>query len=206
MRLRTAARILLTIISAPFVVVAYLNIETYAQSKGWDAVLKTALEGNMPTVLEVALQPWVGVTGVGVLAFTFGLWVDALLKGFDSRRPTRAERIAALGKRSIKLSSDIGVTLSNYEENELPPSIFAEIRAIYVEYQKYGLPKLGTTLKLNGTQKLQLARTFLSHIGPLLRDGHYKEAKRVADKLIENVRALERPEPQSLQDTEAETR
>jgi hypothetical protein len=130
------------------------------------------------------------LTFVGGL--TLGVWIDTILR----RRPTFKERLATLGERSIKLASNIGVTLSNYGEDELPPSIFAEIRAIYVEYTKVGLPKLGTTVKLLGKTKLELARAFLSHVGPLLRDGHYKEAQRVANKMIENVRSRESPEPQ----------
>ncbi len=200
------ARLIFTALAVPFVVVIYLNIETYAQSQGWDILLKGAMEGQVPNVVSWALQPWVGLTGLVIISLTLGLWLDALLRKFDANRPSRAERLKALGERSIRLASNIEVRLSIYDENELPSSIFAEIRAIYVEYANVGLPKLKTTAKLLRSTKLKLARSYLSHIGPLLRDGHYKEAKRVANKLLSNLREIERSEPQEPQDTPKEKR
>ena len=151
----------------------------------------------------IASIPYFESLLIFVGGLTLGVWVDALLRRFDAQRPSRAELLATLGKRSIRLSSDIGVALSNYEEHEFPSSIFAEIRSIYVEYEKYRLPRLKTETKLTGKEKLQAARAYLSHIGPLLRDGHYKEAKRVAKNIADQVRIFERPASQSLQGTEA---
>lgn len=205
MRIRTPVRLILTLLATPLVVVLYLNIETYAQSKGWDTLLKDTMEGQVPNVVEWTLQPWVGLTSLAVTCIILGLWADTLLRRFDASRPSRADRLEALGNKSIALASDIAHILRYNDPAGFPSSIFAEIRSILVEYSSYGLPKLGTNIHLSGTEKLQLAHAFFSHVGPLLRDGHYKEAKRVANNLIEQIRERERPAPQAQQGAHGET-
>src|SRR5665811_658568 len=87
MKTRSLVRTSLTVLAAPFVVVLYLNIETYAQSKGWDTLLKGAMEGKLPAVVDWALQPWVGLTGLALISFTLGLWFDAVLRRRERKAP-----------------------------------------------------------------------------------------------------------------------
>jgi hypothetical protein len=124
----------------------------------------------------------------GVLIFvgglTLGAWVDTLLRRFDANR--RLDKVRDLGQKSLLISNSIKMVIDNFYSNELPPYIFAEIRSLLVDYHKMGIPapKLD---HLSAQGKLDASRPFFSHVGPLLRDGHFKEAKQVAAKLAKKI-------------------
>lgn len=80
-----------TWVSAPLVVVLYLNIEKLAEGRGWDALLLTAWVSHMPTLLSLATEPWVTYLAVGVVAFTAGLWIDLALRKRESQPFTSSE-------------------------------------------------------------------------------------------------------------------
>jgi hypothetical protein len=84
MRQRTFVRIVASVLATPFFVIAYLNIENYAESKGWGGILTSIMEGQMPSVLAFLLQPWLGVAALALVGLAAGVWVDGIAKRMDA--------------------------------------------------------------------------------------------------------------------------
>lgn len=73
--MRRVFRFFLTVLSGPFLVVLYLNIETYAQSRGWDGLLSR----HFPAVSDFLLQTWVIVLAALFAGAAIGAWTHSLL-------------------------------------------------------------------------------------------------------------------------------
>lgn len=151
MRARSLVRMAFTVLAAPFVVVLYLNIETYAQSEGWDTILKGTMEGRMPGVVSWALQPWVGLTGLALICFTLGLWTDAILRHRKRKSsffvgPKVFSPAADNAKRAILKDLDDLFVEGVRHKNRLIPPVGnyndAQERAILADWQALILARL----------------------------------------------------------------
>jgi hypothetical protein len=119
-----------------------------------------------------------------VLAFvgglTLGTWIDALLTGTEGRQ---SEKYAALGEKAVRVREAIQMELGNVDRqrDHASASLLAEVNSLMLDLRKAGIPvpfaPKGTELE----KWLEMASVYLSHIGPLLRDGHLGEARGVAN-------------------------
>lgn len=137
-------------LAAPFVVILYLNIETYAQSKGWDTLLKGAMEGQVPAIVDWALQPWVGLTSLALISFTLGLWFDAVLRRRERKSfvvgPQIIDPVGEAAQRTILKALDDLFAEGTKHMNRLIPPIpdyddKAE-RSVLDEWQDRALKKM----------------------------------------------------------------
>lgn len=192
MRVRKVVRIVFTLLSAPLLVVLYLNIETYAQSKGWDVILRDSLAGRMPNLLAFALQPWLALMGFGVISFTLGLWVDAVLRRFDSKRPTKAQKMSQLGIRCINASRHAKRIAGNtWLYGRDTPDLISEYSAIAIDLNKLGIPFIRVDNEANLEQNLYNLQHYLVAIGTLLGNGHLEAAKLQAQHFAEQTNQSE---------------
>lgn len=92
----------------PFGVILYLNIETLASKNGWDTILSSAWEANMPTLYGFLTTPAASYLAVFVLAFAAGAWLDNLLRRSEAHKPNAAtSMIPALNSRLDNLGSAV---------------------------------------------------------------------------------------------------
>jgi hypothetical protein len=80
--MRQLLRLAFTVLSLPFLVVLYLNIETYAQSLGWDGLLSRWL----PTMASFLLQPWIAIVTALFAGAAVGAWAHFAATKFDRRK------------------------------------------------------------------------------------------------------------------------
>ena len=119
-----------------------------------------------------------------VLAFvgglTLGIWTDAILTGNKGRR---SEKYAALGDRAVRVREAIQMELDKVDRqrDHASASLLAEVNSLMLDLRKAGIPVPFAPKGTDVEKWLEMASGYLSHIGPLLRDGHLGEARGVAN-------------------------
>ena len=119
-----------------------------------------------------------------VLAFvgglTLGIWTDAILTGNKGRR---SEKYAALGDRAVRVREAIQMELSNVERqrDHASASLLAEVNSLMLDLRKARIPVPFAPKGTDVEKWLEMASVYYSHVGPLLRDGHLREARGVAE-------------------------
>ena len=121
-----------------------------------------------------------------VLAFvgglTLGIWMDAILTGNIGRR---SFLYAALGDRAVRVREAIQMELGNVDRqtrrDHASASLLAEVNSLMLDLKKAGIPVPFAPKGTDVEKWLEMASVYLSHLGPLLRDGHLGEAKGVAN-------------------------
>ena len=119
-----------------------------------------------------------------VLAFvgglTLGTWIDAIIMGTEGRQ---SEKSAALGEKAVRVREAIQMELSNVERqrDHASPSLLAEVNSLMLDLRKAGIPVPFAPKGTEVEKWLEMASVYFSHVGPLLRDGHLGEARRVAE-------------------------
>ena len=92
MRKITIIRVVVTILVTPFLVVLYLNIEKWAESRGYDLYLTNLItppEGAVVNpVVSYALRPEMSYIALAAVTFMIGIWCDAWLRRSESKRVT----------------------------------------------------------------------------------------------------------------------
>lgn len=73
--MRRVFRFFLTVLSVPFLVVLYQNIENYAQSRGWDGLLSR----HFPAMSDFLMQTWVITVAALFAGAALGAWIHHLL-------------------------------------------------------------------------------------------------------------------------------
>jgi len=119
-----------------------------------------------------------------VLAFvgglTLGTWIDALLTGSEGRQ---SEKYAALADKAVRVREAIQTELGNVDRqrDHASASLLAEVNSLMLDLRKARIP-VPFALKGTDVEKwLEMASVYYSHVGPLLRDGHLREARGVAE-------------------------
>ena len=118
-----------------------------------------------------------------VLAFvgglTLGIWIDALLTGTAGRR---SEKHAALSDRAFRIREDIQSELGNVDRqrDHASPSLLAEVNSLMLDLRKAGIPVPFAPKGTEVEKWLEMASVYFGHVGPLLRDGHVRQARDVA--------------------------
>jgi hypothetical protein len=119
-----------------------------------------------------------------VLAFvgglTLGTWIDAVLAGTEGRQ---SKTYAALGDKAIHVRQAIQMELDNVrrQRDHAPASLLAEVNSLMFDLRKVGIPVPFAPKGTDVDKWLEMASVYFSHVGPLLRDGHVREAKGMSE-------------------------
>lgn len=125
-----------------------------------------------------------------VLAFvgglTLGIWVDAILTGTDWHQ---SKKYAALADKAVHVREAIQLELGKVDRqrDHASPSLLADVNSLMLDLRKSGIPVPFAPKGTEVEKWLEMASVYFSHIGPLLRDGHLREARRVADTQLSAV-------------------
>jgi hypothetical protein len=146
-------------------------------------------------LLDLSEQTWLRVTALALGCFVAGLWLDWLLRKLDG---SRAEERKALGTDMVNLGRQL--------RHLKYPVDRPRIMSCFTTATKFGLwvpddrifsiltDHLKSAIRENGSYmtptkgvfdyvKLEnMIKDYLTHVGTLLRDGHFREAKQYAVK------------------------
>jgi len=123
-------------------------------------------------LFDLSEQTWLHLTALSLGCFVAGLWVDWLLRRLDR---SRADERKALGTEMANLGNELGLlTDPMYQASPRIRSFFATARklGIWVPDQRI--------FAMHPERAKVLIKDYLTHVGTLLRDGHFLEAKRYA--------------------------
>jgi hypothetical protein len=140
--------------------------------------------GNLSTVLGYVQRigdiPNFEYVVLFVGGLTLGTWIDAILGGAKGSQSTR---YATLGDKALRVKEAIQTELGNVsrQRDHAPASLLAEVNSVMLDLRKAGIPVPFAPKGTEVDKWLEMASVYLSHVGPLLRDGHAREAKGVAE-------------------------
>ena len=210
MRRITIIRVVLTVLATPPLVILYLNIEKWAESRGYDLFLTnlvTPPEGVVVNPLvSYALRPEIFYIALAAVAFMTGIWCDAWLRRSESKRVPKKERIRNLGTKCLDLVRLIDACLGSIDyidygdKQDAFTRMWSEFLPVSIELEKLRLkiPDHG----ISSVSEADAARAYLRFIGNLLQNGQLKMAKKTARNLTEEPRHQDEDSaPQSLLNT-----
>jgi hypothetical protein len=132
-------------------------------------------------LLNLAEQTWLRVIALVLGGFVAGLWLDWLLRKFDG---SRAEARENLGIEMEKIGRDMREEMNSGRTVLLRAS--PRLNSCFTKARKVGL--WVPDARIMKAQPLLINRIeyllveYLLHVGTLLSDGHFKEAKREASQ------------------------
>ena len=139
--------------------------------------------GSVSTLLEYVRRigdiPHFGYVLAFVGGLTLGIWTDAILTGNKGRR---SEKYAALGDRAVRVREAIQMELRvDRQRDHASASLLAEVNSLMLDLRKARLPVPFAPKGTDVEKWLEMASVYFSHVAPLLRDGHLREARGVAE-------------------------
>ncbi len=120
--------------------------------------------------LSFAERTWVRVTALGLGSFVAGLWLDWLLRKLDR---SRAEARENLGLEMLNLANEINNALGLVNRFRLP-DFAPRLTSAFIKAKQVGLWTPDVRMPLN------VVMDYLRHVGTLLSDGHFADAKQAA--------------------------
>lgn len=188
MSTRYSVRIVSAIFTTPCLVVIYLNIEKWAEAKGYDSFLvgwANGAEGIAETSAIAALLTSGPIlnAAIAITFLTIGLWVDWILRRVDSKRPSRTEKARQLGVQCYNAARTLQFAIDDIDGNIIDAA--PKLHSVQVALRQFGIH--APSIDVKNEMKLQNFVYFLRHVGTLLEDGHIDEAKRAAVTLSPNV-------------------
>lgn len=186
MSVRAAAKTIWSVISVPFWVFGYLNVEKLIENKklieseNWGMFLTNYLGGPSSEIVSVATSPELTIVSTGVVFFTLGLWADNIL----SRQKD--------GRRMVSLSHDCEKVVRLIEDQEqriiggLTVPLRAEMESLNEKIRGHGIPAPNLDGHDNSLRLMVAYKIYLQSLVPLMRDGHLRKA-RVMGKQSERI-------------------
>jgi len=119
--------------------------------------------------LSLAEISWLRTTMLAFGCFAAGMWLDWLLRKLDR---SRAEARENLGLEMLNLANDIdnALTLVRFRLQDFSPRLISA----FIKAKQKGLWTPDVRMPLN------VVMPYLRHVGTLLSDGHFAEAKQAA--------------------------
>jgi amino acid transporter len=120
--------------------------------------------------LTLAELAWLRVTALVLAGFVAGLWLDWLLRKFDG---SRAEASENLGYEMMNLATEIRRDAPVDWQQFLP-----KLRSAFIKAKAFRVWAPDD----EGINRVELGvlRRYLQEVGTMLKDGHFKEAKKIA--------------------------
>jgi amino acid transporter len=134
--------------------------------------------------LGLAELPWLHVTALVLGSFVAGVWLDWLLRKFDGSRAKAREN---LGYEMSNLAHDIDNALALVDRFG-PQDFSPRLMSTFIKAKQKGLWTPDVRMPPN------VVMPYLRHVGTLLSDGHFAEAKQAA---LECKEAFEKRAKQS---------
>jgi hypothetical protein len=148
-------------------------------------------------LLDLTEQTWVRFTALALLCFVAGLWLDWLLRKVDD---SRTDERKALGIKMLNLADNL--RSMNYRTSQALPQImsyFAAARKLGVWVPDDRIFSIHTVREMNAirsggsymeaTKEVvdfmgldNMITDYLRHVGTMLKDGNFREAKQYAKK------------------------
>jgi hypothetical protein len=119
-----------------------------------------------------------------VLAFvgglTLGTWIDTILIGSAGRQ---SKKYASLADKVIRVGEAIQIELGRVDRqrDHASASLLAEVSSLMLDLKKAGIPVPFAPRGTEVEKWLEMASVYCSHVAPLLRDGHLRQARGVAE-------------------------
>lgn len=168
-----------TLIVTPFILIVYLNIEKYAIQLGWDGVLTRIIEktsSQIPVWIQSPVALVFSTFAIGILC---GIWIAPAVDKFFINQ----ESIGLLTKQSSYIRSEIDSQLVK-DTPYVTHEIETEIKSIIISLKKLGCVSPNYSSSANKLYLIGYYR-YLTAITPLLRSGHYREARAEAVRQCE---------------------
>jgi len=125
-----------------------------------------AIHAVLKFLLYLAQQPWLHTVGWIFVGLVAGLWLDLLLRKLDG---SRADERKMLGAEMARYGNYLG------QPSSMPDS--AKIKSYFHSARDFGI-WAPDEVNINRAEKL--ITEYLMNVGTMLRDGHFKQAKRYA--------------------------
>ena len=122
--------------------------------------------------LSLGELPWLRTTTLVLGSFVAGVWLDWLLRKFDGSRAKAREN---LGYEMTNLANEIDNALALINRFRLP-DFTPRLMSAFTTAKQLGL----WTPDVRMYERINLVMDYLRHVGTLLSDGHFAEAKRAA--------------------------
>ena len=122
--------------------------------------------------LSLGELPWLRTTTLVLGSFVAGVWLDWLLRKFDGSRAKAREN---LGYEMTDLANAIDNALALINRFRLP-DFTPRLMSAFTTAKQLGL----WTPDVRMYERINLVMDYLRHVGTLLSDGHFAEAKRAA--------------------------
>jgi hypothetical protein len=109
---------------------------------------------------------------------TFATLADAFFKKAEQRQSTNR---ALLGDKASRLGRLIQMELQrSYGGATMRRRLCWRVNALMIDLERAGMPVPHRPKGMELDKWFEMAAVYFSHIGPLLRDGHYSEARGIA--------------------------
>ena len=181
---RWIATAILAVVGAFFTGVVFPVVVHFIQEQPQETpnVALKFLHVALKFLLDLSEQTWLRVTALLLGGFVAGLWLDWLLRKLDG---SRAEERQALGTEMVSLGDYLRFSqLPTYQARPQITSCFTTAKkfGIWVPDQRiFEISKRAENLIMEHPIR-NLITDYLAHVGTMLKDGHFREAKRDAKK------------------------
>jgi hypothetical protein len=129
--------------------------------------------------LNLAQQTWLRVTALVLAGFVAGLWLDWLLRKLDGSRAKAREH---LGTEMMDLARNINKALARHSDLQ---GFSPRLMSAFIKAKQLGL-WAPTEFQSTGSN-IPTLMGYLRHVGTLLRDRHFAEAKQAALECRNNL-------------------
>jgi len=176
-----------TAISMPFLIVAYQNIEKFSESRGWDTTLSD-MAATMPEEVSFHQTLWFTLFSICLLGFVIGIWVHYVFRKLSNRKD---EQIRKFGSELVSLAGVIDTHANNSKANRNKKALdtvlgdlISKNETLRAKYKIKVISAKGYADKHPGDYRHIMAEKYsfiYRMIGKLLKDGHLKKAREVAE-------------------------
>ena len=168
---RWIATAILAVVGAIFTGVVFPVVVHFIQEQPQDTpnVALKFLHVALKFLLDLSEQTWLRVTALLLGGFVAGLWLDWLLRRVDR---SRAEERKALGTEMVNRLGDLKYPMSQTRPQIMSCFTAARKLGIWAPDQR--------AFATHPVRAKNLITDYLMHVGTMLRDGHFREAKQHA--------------------------
>lgn len=194
MKSRSTVRLALTVLSAPLLVVLYLNIEKLAEREGWDTLLADGVapaSGPSP-LLELLTTPTAFAAATFVIGLAIGVWIDTLLvrreRLIGPPVSPNPDKIARINEHVAEIFKTIGMAIGAEDRLHYDLAI-AQCESFLLDLSRRNnihIPEL----RADGTEAGTLrVLCYLNELLPVLQLDDDVEARARASRLVPKLNA-----------------
>ncbi len=169
-------------------VVAEFFIE-WAREEGWYSQPGDTAERLMSIAADIALSHWTLYPVTLLLGVTIGLWVDTLLRRSEKAKPSKEDRLEAIGHNLVGICVNLDKGLARLEP-DITRYTAARLNSLEESLRKEGLEPPKVAQAADMPTFMRTWALYASLVGTLLKDGHYEAAKDKAAEIASGGEAF----------------